>query len=172
MVSLRLAHDNDFDLFYKIKSEDVNIYWTGYLNKPVYEKLKVTFINWIANSNRAESRKVYIVLFGKERVGYLYMDPCQQDEVELSIAVLSEFAGRQIGQNAYAEAINILRKQGARCAFAYVREDNHRAEKILLANGFVKELNYRTAFIQSLNREIRQFRYSLCLVCEEKFNGG
>lgn len=43
MISIRLATKDDFEFYYKLKSEDYNVFWGGHEAKPEYAKLKQFF---------------------------------------------------------------------------------------------------------------------------------
>lgn len=59
-MRLRKAEKSDFDFFYKIKSEETNIFWTGWDKKPEY----VSLLNWynkvIDESILPDKKKIFI----------------------------------------------------------------------------------------------------------------
>ena len=94
MLTIRLATKEDFDFFYELKSEDFNIFWTGWGTKPDVENLRKFVYNAVEKAGEKDTRKIYIVENEDgEKVGHLYILP-NGDEYVLPCAILSNFGGR------------------------------------------------------------------------------
>ena len=102
-MRLRKAEKSDFDFFYKIKSEETNIFWTGWDKKPEY----VSLLNWynkvIDESILPDKKKIFIAEKshgGYTPIGYLYIIPLDDKllEYEEAVAVSEHFSGQGYGK--------------------------------------------------------------------------
>lgn len=133
-MDIRKAELQDFDFFYKIKSEDDNIFWCGHDAKPDRNNLKVFWSKYVPYN---VSREIYIIREMDSSVGYIYIDFIDSDEIEVSIGVSSEYSGRGIGTKAL-KLITTNLQEDYKSIFAYIREDNIRSEKIFTKANFIK----------------------------------
>lgn len=81
MLSFRLAVEEDYDDFFKIKSDYNNVTWGGFLQKPDYEKFKIWFIQQI---NSKSNREIFIVKKENVSVGYFNLDNIDEVTSEIS----------------------------------------------------------------------------------------
>jgi len=130
-LTYRKAKEEDYDDFYKMKSDSNNISWGGYLEKPIYE----TFGNVFLSRINSETRKIFIIEKSKDKVGYLCLEYIGDNTAEVSYGVLTEFAGQGIGTY-------IIKAFSEFCCskhlIAWVSENNKASEHCFLKNGFVK----------------------------------
>src|SRR5690606_10951284 len=92
-IVIKKAVPSDFDFFFKIKSEYSNIYWTGHKNKPDYQNLK----EWFINNLNQELREIFILCYSNEKIGYIYLDKINSNELEMSIAIAERFQNKGLG---------------------------------------------------------------------------
>jgi len=102
-IFIEKANLDFFDAFYKIRCEDINIYWSGHINKPNYEDLKEWYIKQLDSKNRI----IFCIKYLEAYVGYLYYDiDNNMNTIELSYAVLSMYNGLGIASKALKKAVN------------------------------------------------------------------
>lgn len=131
MLSFRLAVEDDYDDFFKMKSDFNNIAWGGFLQKPDYERFKSWFMQQIDPGNK---RKIYIVKKQNISVGYFNLEDVDEITSEISYGVISEFTGLGIGTFIVRSATTILNKK----LVAWVANDNIPSIKCFEKNSFAK----------------------------------
>lgn len=158
MVSIRLAKKEDFDFFYEIKSEDLNIFWAGWSTKPDKENLRLFFYDAVENAGKKESRKIYIVENeeGKD-VGYIYILPTNNEEYELPCSILSSYNGRGYGRQAIKLGLAEGKRLGFKKMVTSIREDNIASLKAYTSCG-VKVLDkYHDYYIPRLEKNVKMY---------------
>ncbi len=145
---IRKAAREDFDFFFSVKSEEDNLYWCGYRNKPVKGNLQMFWNRYVPNNGEGENysedrvREIYIVQEESHAVGYLYIDYLPDEEAELSIGISITQSGKGYGTKAVKEAVAFLNAAGL-SAIAYIREDNDKSRKLFSGAGFWQTEEYR-----------------------------
>ena len=156
---IELAKLKDFDEYYKLKSDENNIFWTGWSDKPNYENIKKFFIETINNLKTIKDRRIYLAYEDKKIVGYLYIDYVDDDTFALSPAISSDYQGKGYGK----ELIGLGIKEGLKLGFknmeAYVREDNIASQKCFEYNNAHKTDIYKNQYIENKKQEIKMIKY-------------
>ena len=159
ILHLELAKKNDFLSFYLLKREKSNVFWAGWISKPILKELLTFFNKAIKDSNNKESRKIYMVNRGVSLMGYIYIDYVDDDTFHISPAISERYQGKGYGK----EAIDLAVKEGINLGFnkaeAYIREDNIASRKCFEKCGFVQTDIYENKYIPNQNKEIKMIRY-------------
>lgn len=117
-MRLRKAEKSDFEFFYKIKSEETNIFWTGWDKKPEYASLLDWFNKVIDESVLPNKKKIYIaeesIGGGYSPIGYLYIIPLDDKlfEYEEAVAISEHFSGQGYGKKLIKMGLEEARKIG------------------------------------------------------------
>lgn len=158
IVYLKLATIEDFDYYYAVKCEHLDILWGGHLDKPNKKVLLDYFTNKLQNPTL---NMIYIIrrCCDDAKVGYVYLDRINPDCVEISIGVSEIYAGNGYGQNAIDVAIFQAKKMGYGSIIALIREDNHRSIHIFSKNNFVKTEKSINRRVLNLNRDITMYEW-------------
>lgn len=158
-MELYLAKIEDFDEYYKLKSDENNIYWTGWSNKPNYENIKKFYIDTINSLKTIKDRRIYLAYEDEKIVGYIYLDYVDDDTFALSPAISSDCQGKGYGK----QIINLGIKEGLKLGFknmeAYIREDNIASQKCFKYNNAHKTDIYRNQYIENKKQEIKMIKY-------------
>ena len=156
---LKLAKLDDFDEYYKLKSDESNIYWTGWSSKPDYDNLKKFFNKTITNIKTNKDRRIYLAYEDNEIIGYIYIDYVDDDTFALSPAISSEYQGKGYGK----QIIGLGIKEGLNLGFknmeAYIREDNIASQKCFEYNGAHKTDIVKNLYIENKNQDIKMIKY-------------
>ena len=67
LVSIKRATIDFFECFYRIKSEEDAVYWSGFSCTPEYDNLKEWFLNQINSDNRI----IFKIRYLDKDVGYI-----------------------------------------------------------------------------------------------------
>ncbi|MDF2877899.1 MAG: acetyltransferase, family [Clostridia bacterium] len=162
MVKIYLATEDDISFLYEIKSNEDNMNWAGHSEKPVYEKLKESYLKHIQNQDVVLNRKIYIIS-GSEinmKYGYLYLDPIDYDNASVSVAVLDKYSGKGIGRTAIERVVEAANSYGYKNLIAEIREDNIRSQRLFTTAGFNKTEEFRLMYISNIEREIKMLQYN------------
>ncbi|MEN3158169.1 GNAT family protein [Alkalimonas sp. NCh-2] len=126
------AGPEDFDIYLSLKSEPLNIYWSGFEKAPDKEGLMQHFCKAL----RSECREVYLLKAGNEGVGYLYLDySAELQQVELAYGISEKWAGRGLAKIMIMQAIQKIRP-GYNLLIAWIAESNIASIKTAVALGF------------------------------------
>lgn len=158
-MELKFAKIDDFDEYYKLKSDDSNIYWTGWSNKPNYENLKKFYIETINNLKSIKDRRIYLAYVDNKVVGYIYIDYIDDDTFALSPAINSEYQGKGYGKQIIELGIQEGLKLGFKNMEAYIREDNVVSQACFEHNGAHKTDISKDLYIENLNKTIKMIKY-------------
>lgn len=158
-MKIELAKINDFDEYYKLKTDDNNIYWTGWLNKPNYDNLKNFYFETISNQKSIKERKIYLAYENDRVIGYLYIDYVNNDTFALSPAISSEYQRKGYGKEIIKLGIQEGLKLGYKNMEAYIREDNIASQKCFEYNGAHRTNEYKKMFLKNKNQEIKMIKY-------------
>lgn len=156
-MKIRLATKDDFDFFFKLKSEDYNIFWTGGKDKPIEENLKKFFFTAVDMANEKETRKIYIIENEEnEKVGHLYINP-NGEEYELACAIMSSFCGRGYAKQAIRLGLHEGKRIGFKRMVSSIREDNVASMKAYTSCGVKLSDNYREVYIPKLDKFVKMY---------------
>lgn len=158
MIKIRLAANEDFDFFFKLKSEDFNVFWAGGADKPDKNNLAKFFYEAVKNAAFKEKRKIYIIENeDNQKVGHLYINPDGSD-FELACAICSEFCGRGYAKQAIKAGLEEGEKLGFNRMVSYIREDNIASMKAYSACGVKITEEYKNVFIPKLKKDVKMFK--------------
>ena len=153
---LRKARMDDFIYFYEIKSEEDNLFWCGYINKPIVGNLLSFWNKYIQDNNE---RTIFMIIVNNKPCGYVYVDYKSQNKVELSIGVSIKCSGKGIATKAIKEIVLKMQKHRISEIFAYIREDNIKSERVFAKSGFVKTSLYNKVKLENSLDEIKLFKW-------------
>jgi RimJ/RimL family protein N-acetyltransferase len=150
---LRDATMDDFESFYKIKSEDDNLYWCGYDRKPIKENL---FKFWNKYVTENTTRTIFIISWGGKTVGYMYVD--DDTDIEISIGISYSYTGQGLATKALGEVVQKLKTQNKNI-IGYIREDNVKSQSVFRKVGFKITDVYRSMLLPTLEHEIKLYKW-------------
>lgn len=156
MVSIREATLEDFEFFYEMKCEDVNIFWTGHAEKPNRDNLYSFFKKTVENAQDKSARKIYIIEDAAEKVGHLYIIP-DGEVFDLASAICSRYQGKGYAKKAIALGLEEGKKLGYKKMVGSIREDNIASMKAYSACGVKITDEYRMVYIPQLNKEVKMY---------------
>lgn len=137
IIRLRKAHLLDFDAFYKLRTDEVNIAWCGYMQAPE----KNSFLEWYTNHLNRKDRTIYLAVDEKGNIlGYCYLDIITPIRYEISCGVYSSYSGRGIGTQIVKQIAGYAKEAGSREIVAWISTKNYASRKMVEKNGFVETL--------------------------------
>lgn len=160
-IKLEKCRIEDYEDFYKLKCDEENIYWTGYVRKPEKNELK----KWYYEQLQSKSR---IMFFAKDEingevVGYLYLDLVGEKEniIETGHGVYSIYKGKGIGTQIIKLAIQHVRDEliFVDKIVGWILENNIGSIKNVLKNGYVETDSRKSIFLESANKVITMRKY-------------
>jgi RimJ/RimL family protein N-acetyltransferase len=154
------ARNNDDDLrsLLRLKSEPLDVYWSGYVREPDMSKFKM----WFEEQMGRLDREIWLVKGAsniKDPLGYLYLTYMQADEKRIghiSHGVAENSAGKGVGTAIVNFAVNLfingyLKIDGLE---AWIVAENVASIKTFEKNRFVKSPNHRKEFYKSMGTEV------------------
>lgn len=158
MIKIRLAEMEDFEFFYNLKCEKLNIFWTGHKEKPERENLHKFFVNAVNNAVKKETRKIFIIENDNDKVGHIYIIPDENNDVfAVSIALSENYVGHGYAKKAIELGFEIGIGYGYKKAIAFIREDNIRSINSFTSSGFKLSNYYEMRYIPNLEKEVKMF---------------
>lgn len=158
MVTIRLAKNDDFEFFFKLKSEDFNIFWAGGADKPERKNLEKFFYGAVKNAALKEKRKIYIIENElNKKVGHLYINPDGSD-YELACAICSEFCGKGYAKLAIKAGLAEGERLGFKRMVSYIREDNIASMKAYGSCGVNITDEFKEVYIPGLEKNVKMFK--------------
>lgn len=142
ILSLEQATFADFDDYLRLKSEDSNIYWSGFNSPPDHDKLLEHYLAALSSS----SRKIYFLKESRVVLGYLYMDYLSDKRtVELAYGISEYQAGRGLAKVMLTLGLDML-SDDINKQIAWIAEMNIASIKTVEALGFgnTEDIEYRT----------------------------
>lgn len=130
---------NQFNLYYKLKSDTLSINWSGFKTKPNYAKLKTHF-----NSLIRSDKFVYYFTESENLIGYLQFS-INNDQAEVDgYSVLSQHTGKGYGTQIIKFIYEIINTDGSlaniKRIIAWVSENNMPSINCFIKNGFKIDL--------------------------------
>lgn len=124
----------DYDSYYSIRSEKLNLFWTGYEKAPDY----TNFSKWFTNRINEDNRDLYLLFENDNCIGSLNMD-FYNDYVFIGYSVKEQSAGKGIGtylvKNAIALAMSSPKIKSIK---AWINFQNIGSIRVVQKNGFIK----------------------------------
>ncbi|RHV69953.1 MULTISPECIES: GNAT family N-acetyltransferase [Clostridia] len=165
-ISLRGALENDFEVYYKIRSSKGDVYWNGYLDKPDKEEFRKIYETRMATSpfDKEECRRNYLIQLGNseaESVSIGFVQLIKHDSnVEIGYTIVDEYQGLGYGTCALRLGIEIAKKFSDELVVR-IRDDNIPSQKIALKNGFVRTKHYENKKYENMKTEVKLRTYVL-----------
>ena len=148
-IELREATENDYESFFRIRSEKQNLFWTGYEKAPDYD----TFFQWFKNRLEESDRDIYMAINRDGQIiGYLNFDQ-YEEWIAIGYAILSEYQGQGYATKIVKQATQLAKSKNKNL-IAWISEKNIASQKVVQKNGF-KPIKYE---------------YRIRLGKEEKYN--
>lgn len=157
LQKLILANEKTYDDYYSIRSEEKNLFWTGYKNAPDYNAFK----NWFINRLDDPKRDIYLFYLNKKCAGALHID-YYDDYAAIGYNVKESFEGIGVGTKIVQESIDIIsQKNNIKKIIAWINENNTVSERVITKNNFRKSTisEYRKRF----GKEELYFQYQLTI---------
>lgn len=151
-IDIREAELQDFEDFYRIKSEKSHIYWSGFKTRPNREVLLSWYKNNIIENNK---KKIYFIAnnINDNIIGYLYVESLDNNEYEITIGVSEKYSGFGYASEALINGFNKYKLKENAIFIAWIRDDNIASVKAFEKAGFVrtnddqiKQLNDNSAY--------------------------
>ncbi len=151
---LKPATPADFGFYFKIKSEENNIYWTGHTQKPEHKKLQ----EWFETNIHREDRIILIYFVDQTPVGYSYIDKTFE-HYETSLAVADAYAGKGYGSEIILETLSYIKKiDPLKPIFAWVFDKNLASIKIHQKAGYEKTSETKSMSLASLQEPMTRYK--------------
>jgi len=160
---LERCTEDDFDLYYELRCDPENIFWTGYKERPNKKNLR----NWFIKQLDRIDRVFFLVKseeFPNEAIGYLYLDivEVRNNVIETGHGVHSKFKGKGIGTKIIKFAVeysseylpSIDRMDG------WIAHDNIGSIKNFLKNGYSETNETKTYFFRSINDDVLMKKFT------------
>lgn len=133
---LKEAVPEDYDEYYKIRSEEGNLYWTGYEKPPDYEG----FREWYKSRINDPHRHLYLLYVDDACAGSLNID-YYDDFAAIGYSVLKAYEGRGYATFMVKEAIRLVKeakKQRGKISLikAWIIHLNTGSIRVVEKNGF------------------------------------
>lgn len=161
-IFLEKCTNKDFDLYYELRCDEENIYWTGYERSPDKENLR----NWFKDQLKRKDRIFFLAKsqsYPNEAIGYLYLDIVGENNniIETGHGAHSKFKGKGIGTKIIKFALEyskiylpfIDRVDG------WIAEDNIGSIKNVLKNNYSLSKDTKKIYFEPLKKEILMKRY-------------
>ncbi len=159
MLYLKKATMDDFEFFYKQKSEDFSIKWGGFETAPEKEKLRNLFSQW-ANDTEFKFRRIYIIYCGDTPIGSVALIRNEANPKfleDIAVSVLEEYNGLGLGLMAIKLSIQEARSLGFLRAHGWIREDNYSSIRAYQSCGYVITDKYKEVYIPTIGKNVKMF---------------
>ena len=139
MITYRLAEKEDFEEFYRIKCDRLNIEYSGFTECPNRDHLS----KWFSEQLHSHYRKIYLVLDSQIVCAFFYLDKINDITYEFSASgVLSQYRGKGIGAYTVEASLDIAASLGATSCISLISEENIASYKRFMNAGFVRTDEY------------------------------
>ena len=155
-LTYKLATLGDFEDFYRIKCDKVNIAWSGFTQAPE----KKSFYEWYQRQLASDHRWIYLVYDHEDVCAFFYLDKIDNITYELSSSgVLSQFTGRGIGSYTVRARLDIIQSLGGRIGITWIAEDNVASYRRFENEGFTRTGKYEIRNLPLLGGEHKFFKW-------------
>lgn len=132
-LELKLAKNEDYDCFYTIRSEEANLFWTGYEKAPNYDNFKKWYIHRLTEQNR----DIYLLWEGSECLGALNIDT-YSDHVFIGYAIKSKAQGKGLATFMVNNVDSLITNKSLKEIKAWINFQNQASIKVCEKNGYQK----------------------------------
>ena len=136
------ATPEKYNTYYGFRSDKGDIYWTGYLTAPDYDKMKKLYLSRCSDINIGVigSEKLYFLHVHAdgldEDVGYVLLYN-KNDGFEFAYSVSGKYRGKGFGTKACELGTKVALKYTSE-VYALVRDDNIASQRVFEKNGYVR----------------------------------
>lgn len=133
---LRKAQAGDFESFYWLKADKVNIEWSGHEQAPEKE----SFSKWFQAQLSSMTRTIYLVVDeeGGKVLGYCYVDKLEENTYDIGYGVHSFYAGHGIATFMIGQVVEIVRENNGEKITAWISIKNIGSRTVINHNGFIE----------------------------------
>ena len=159
-ISLVRGDINDFEFYYRLKCEESNIEWSGFIGKPDREKL----FSWYKNNVLDKKYEFFIIKNNNMYVGALYFKFNSTESCEfLGIGVSEKEQGKGIAVFALKRFIEYIIKNYPSCKIitTLIREDNLKSQQAFKRAGFLFSGKIEYKYLSSIARKIKMQRFEI-----------
>ena len=129
---LKAARIEDYDCFYSIRSEETNLFWTGYEKAPDYHNFKTWFASRIEDPNR----NIFMLHENDSCLGALNID-LYPDHAFIGYSIKSEAQGKGLASFMVRKVEALLpSNNGIQEIRAWINFQNIASIKVCEKNGF------------------------------------
>ena len=156
------ASAENYQDFFFLKSDPVNIRWSGHIQAPDFEKLK----SWYLGRLEDAGRKIFLFYDGERILGYLYLDWIAEGNIaEIAYGTHSSVSGQGWGKKIVNFAIGNVEKYfpGTREVIAWIAEDNMGSIRCVLASGMQKMPDKILRTLPGFSQPLKFRKYSIKL---------
>lgn len=157
-LQYKLAVLENFDDFYKLKSEPGNIFWSGFSDKPDYEGFK----NHYKKELERDDRTIVFLYIENEIAGYVAISfDSMNKTTETAHGVLSHFGGRGLGKKLiqYAVEYSIEKIPQADNIIGWIADDNFGSIKNVLGNNYTMTDEFEFRHFQQREDKVKFNKY-------------
>jgi len=134
-LKLRKASIEDYDSYYSIRAEKLNLFWTGYETAPNYEG----FSSWYKKRLSEENRDLFLLFDGNDCIGSLNMD-YYEGYVFIGYSIKENSVGKGLGTFLVQRAVELSKtaKPELKSIKAWINFQNIGSIRVVEKNGFYK----------------------------------
>lgn len=154
--NLSMARADDFEFYYRLKSEPSSVYWSGFSGQPDKASLRGFWNKNIEIQNN--ERQILILFKNDDPLGYVQAN-FYNNSIELSMGILEEYRGKGFGSLIIGKALEHFKDTS--CFFSFVREDNFASKNCFLKNGFIKRDGSKKQYYPIDDKEYLMERYEM-----------
>lgn len=161
-IYLKPTDENDFEEYYRLRSDPTDIYWNGYTKAPEKEFFRNLFKDRTAFSRfeEPEDRRNYLIKVSdiNQTVGFVQLIR-REYFIEIGYSVSEDYQGKGYATEALHQGINLAREYGMPLVLT-IRDDNLASQCVAKKNGFIRT----NKFIEKEYPEVgiirlREYRY-------------
>lgn len=154
-LQLCLAQESDFEAFLTLKSEPVNILWSGFSAPPVKEKLQGHFDSAL----NSQTREVYLLKEEGKTLGYLYIDHCDKTRVaEFAYGISQHHAGRGLAKRMIGMGLLLCEDQYT-TQIAWIADTNIASMKCAESLGFLRSTEFEYRQLEQFSEHVKFYKY-------------
>lgn len=158
---LKRATDEDFDIYYAMKCDQNNMYWTGSAEIPKKENIEKFYNRCMKSKEEVGGGKlIYLIINDEEAIGYIYIDPSLDDRLtcDVPIGINSNYCGKGFGKKSILLGLDKAREIGYKKLVGKIREDNISSMKLYSKCGVTISKDYIMQYIESEKKEIKMWK--------------
>lgn len=146
----------DFNDFYAIKCDPINIKWSGFAEAPKRDVL----YEWFVKQLQFNKRKIYIAQLEGKTVAYFYLEQVNND-VYLSngTGVPTILQEQGIGRFCVQKRDELVKSLGGREVIAWIAEENIASITMYQRCGYTKLDEYEYRFVAAFKKDMKFYKY-------------